>query len=90
MPECRCVSGHHTCGLSNPEEELIVALARVEELEDAIWQIAAGPRPDGTYNLSREACQQVARKALRSSFFDEPDEADCGSCSCVVACEGRP
>lgn len=116
VPEaaCRCVSGHHTCGLPNPEEELILALARIEAAEhdlamerslsksalaanDEIWKqnrklqesvdlfvaraqgaeaengrlraalekIAASPRPDGTYNLSREACEEIAREALR-------------------------
>lgn len=112
--DCRCVAGHHTCGLPNPEEELILALARAEAAEhdlamerslsksalaanDEIWkqnrklqdsvdlfvarvqgaeaendrfraaleQIAASPRPDGTYNLSREACEEIAREALR-------------------------
>lgn len=33
-------------------------------LEHALEQIAAGKRPDGSYNLSREACEQIARKAL--------------------------
>ena len=30
----------------------------------ALVRISAGPRPDGTYNLSREACEQLAREAL--------------------------
>ena len=33
-------------------------------LEAALEKIAVGVRPDGTYNLSREACEQIARKAL--------------------------
>lgn len=110
---CRCIAGHHTCGLPNPEEELILALARAESAEHdlamerslsksalaanvEIWkqnrqlqnsvdlfvaraqgaeaendrlraaleQIAAASRPDGTYNLSREVCEQIAREAL--------------------------
>ena len=51
--------GFCTCGLLNPEEALILALARAEELEDALRQIAAPKRPDGTYNLSREACDDA-------------------------------
>lgn len=39
-------------------------IARCEELEGALRRIAAGPRPDGTYNLSREACERIAREAL--------------------------
>lgn len=31
---------------------------------DALLRIAASKRPDGTYNLSREACEQLARDAL--------------------------
>ena len=89
---CRCASERHTCGLPNREEEVILALARAEELEDALRstreqierqaahisklrdacyrydvaleRIAAGPRPDGTHNLSREACEQIAKEAL--------------------------
>lgn len=37
---------------------------RCVELEYALNQIASGPRPDGTYNISREVCQKVAREAL--------------------------
>lgn len=31
---------------------------------EALNRIAAPKRPDGTYNLSREACEQIAAKAL--------------------------
>ena len=31
---------------------------------EALEKIAAAVRPDGTYNLSREACEQIAREAL--------------------------
>lgn len=37
----------------------------VLRLEAALEQIAMPPRPDGTYNLSREACEEIAREALR-------------------------
>ena len=40
-------------------------IARCEELEGVLRRIAAPRRPDGTYNLSREACEQIAREALR-------------------------
>lgn len=37
---------------------------RVDELESALERIAAGVRNDGSWNLSREACQQIALEAL--------------------------
>lgn len=39
--------------------------ARALRYEAALERIAAPKRPDGTYNLSREACEQIAREALR-------------------------
>lgn len=39
-------------------------IARCEEYEAALQKIAAPKRPDGTYNLSREACERIAREAL--------------------------
>ena len=44
-----------------PERELAQTIL---DLLDALEKIAAGPRPDGTYNLSREACEQIAKEAL--------------------------
>lgn len=38
---------------------------RVERYEAALERIAVGKRSDGTYNLSREACEQIAKEALR-------------------------
>ena len=38
---------------------------RYFELRLALHKIAAPKRPDGTYNLSREACEQIAKEALR-------------------------
>lgn len=46
-------------------DEQSALIARCEELADALSKIAAPKRPDGTYNLSREACEQIAREALR-------------------------
>lgn len=37
----------------------------VDVLVAALERIAAPRRPDGTYNLSREACEEVAVNALR-------------------------
>lgn len=34
-------------------------------LLSTVERIAAGRRPDGTYNLSREACEQIAKDALQ-------------------------
>lgn len=36
------------------------------ELCDALELIAAGPRPDGTFNRDRRACMELARKAIRA------------------------
>ena len=43
---------------------------RMDVYEDALWCIAAGERPDGTFNRDREACARLARQALGSSFFE--------------------
>lgn len=61
---CRCIRQ-----LQN-SVDLFVARAQGAEAENdrlraALEQIAAASRPDGTYNLSREACEQIAREALR-------------------------
>jgi hypothetical protein len=37
---------------------------RLLECEAALERIAAPRRPDGTYNLSRAACEQIAKDAL--------------------------
>ncbi len=37
---------------------------RIVKLEGALTLIAAPKRSDGTYNRCREACEQLARKAL--------------------------
>lgn len=37
---------------------------RLLRYESALEKIAAGKRPDGTYNLSREACEQIAKEVL--------------------------
>lgn len=41
---------------------------RIALLEDVLGQIAASKRPDGTYNLGREACEQLARKGLDGTY----------------------
>lgn len=38
--------------------------AECGRLRAALEKIAAPVRPDGTYNLSREACEQIAKEAL--------------------------
>jgi L-arabinose isomerase len=37
---------------------------QVARYQQALELIAASERPDGTYNRSREACEQLAREAL--------------------------
>lgn len=44
------------------------AMSRITAYEAALSRIAASARPDGTYNLCREACQEIAQKALNGSF----------------------
>jgi hypothetical protein len=42
-------------------QELVV---RVGRYQSALRRIATPRRPDGTYNLGREACEQIANQAL--------------------------
>ena len=56
-------------GVTAPEleayrEGVASAQQRLSTLEAALHKIAVPQRPDGTYNLSREACEQIAREAL--------------------------
>ena len=53
---------HRRRGMEATEE----IQARIDDLEEALWRIAAPPRQDGTYNISRERCEQIAREALGS------------------------
>ena len=46
------------------EQVLTLIAARVGEYEQVLTLIATPKRPDGTYNRSREACEQLARAAL--------------------------
>lgn len=45
-------------------EQLLNLSSRTAEYEPVLRLIAIGPRADGTYNYCREACQQLAIKAL--------------------------
>lgn len=49
---------HLNCNLSEVTSEY-------ERYRRALEQIAAPKRPDGTYNRCREACELLARQALR-------------------------
>lgn len=42
-------------------------IGRCEELEWALGQVAAPKRPDGTYNLGREACERLAKDVLNEA-----------------------
>lgn len=44
--------------------ELLHATMQYAEYEPVLRLVACGPREDGTYNYCREACQQLAQKAL--------------------------
>ena len=41
----------------------------IAQMEQALLQVAAPKRPDGTYNHCREACEQLAKDALRRVSF---------------------
>lgn len=51
----------------NPSTDPITILLQALEL------IAAAPRPDGTYNRCREACEQLAKKAIKD-FWEQVDK----------------
>ena len=53
------------CARNTSVDERSALIARCEELEGALMRIATPKRPDDTYNLSREACEQIAKEALR-------------------------
>ena len=61
----RSVSG----GMAGPdgvcECDTLEPEAERDRYRAALERIAAPKRPDGTYNLSREACEQIAANALR-------------------------
>ena len=70
---CKLVAAAHEyeAALLQAREQIERQAAHVGRLRDvchrydaALVRISAGPRPDGTYNLSREACEQLAREAL--------------------------
>lgn len=46
---------------------------RLLELEDVLWRIAAPARQDGTYNISRERCEQIAKEALGQTVTKPAD-----------------
>ena len=75
VPEstCRCASGHHTCGLPNPEEELILALARIEELKDVLRDTEEEVLYAlGEFNRGRadraETSVRLARRTIRKAL----------------------
>ena len=46
---------------------------RISDLEDVLWRIAAPARHDGTYNISRERCEQIAKEALGQTVTKSAD-----------------
>lgn len=52
------------CSLTKRVHQGAEAVRREQQLRAVLERIAAGVRPDGTYNLSREACEQLAKEAL--------------------------
>jgi hypothetical protein len=49
------------------------------EAEDVLFTIATPKRPDGTYNMGREACEQLARRMLEKLCTPvvHPTPAEC-------------
>lgn len=52
-------------GAENREKDLFTLQARIAQLELVLELIASPRRSDGTYNRSREACEELAREALK-------------------------
>jgi len=50
--------------LQQAAQELDRQALLLAEAEDVLFTIATPKRPDGTYNMGREACEQLARRML--------------------------
>ncbi len=53
------------------QRELIRTLAEWWRMAAALELIAAGPRPDGTYNRDRVACRELALETLQGTAWAE-------------------
>jgi len=62
------------------KDDTYAMVRRIDKLEAALERIAAGRRPDNTYNLSRLACQRIAVDALTGS--GATDTAAAGTTGC--------
>jgi hypothetical protein len=64
-----------TLALADDCERLAEEVAKLAlwaiDLEETLRMIATPRRPDGTYNLCREACEQLARETLTKRRNDE-------------------
>jgi len=49
-------------------EQAMVMHQEIERLRAVLELIASPKRPDGTYNRCREACETLAREALRLTY----------------------
>jgi hypothetical protein len=55
--------------LAHRQDETIFDLNhKLAVARDVLYQIAAPKRPDGTYNLNREACERLAVKVLEDEY----------------------
>lgn len=54
----------YECQCEIKDNEILHHMTRIAKLEEVLRLIAAPKRADGTYNRCREACEQLARKAL--------------------------
>lgn len=68
------------------EAETAALKSEVERLKEALELISTPKRADGTYNRSREACEQIAREALRRSA-PNPDKPGSGTCEHETYCQ---
>lgn len=58
--------------LANVNEAYRLMVMMANAYADALQHIAAPMRPDGTWNIGRERCQQIAETALRYDPMVEP------------------
>jgi len=69
-------SREHYATPAYAQRDVLALLIQIAELESALDLIAASKRPDGTWNMDREACRMLAMDALRKSSRSERSTGD--------------
>lgn len=57
---------HYRAMLTEQNKQVVLMNDKIARLSEALQFIACPKRPDGTYNRSREACEQLACDALKA------------------------